>query len=396
VVTWTNWSGSVTCAPRRIELPEREDAIQEMVRWAAAADAAVRVAGTGHSFVPIVATDGVLLSLDRWTGVESTAVAEDGRPATATVRAGTKLHALGEELLALGLAMENLGDVDVQALAGAVSTATHGTGPRYGNISTQVAGLRLVTAAGDVLAIDERGDRDLYLAARVSLGMLGVISAVTLRLRPAFRLHERVWVMPMAACFEEMDALIATNERFEFFWSPVEDTAECKTLNQTGAEPEAVAGREGERVGWSNRILPSVRERKFNEMEYSLPAEQGPDCLRAVQRRMRERHPAATWRVQYRTVAADDAFLSPNHGRATVAISIHHAAHLAYDDYFFDIEPIFRAHGGRPHWGKVHSLGAADLRALYPRYDDFRAVRDRLDPAGRFLNPWLRRLFATD
>jgi FAD/FMN-containing dehydrogenase len=327
----------------------------------------------------------------------------------ATVRAGTKQHDMGEDLLALGLAMANLGDVDVQSVAGAIGTGTHGTGRALANLSSLVTGMRLVTASGEIL--DPRDGSDLLPAARVSLGTLGVVSAVTLRLEPAYRLHERVWREPHAVCLDRLDERITGNVRYEFFWFPQSDEMECKTLNPTDrpvdadtpaglvlGTPAAAAGTvrepvERERVGWSARIIPSIRERKFNEMEYAVPAAAGPDCFRRVRERMQRRHPEVAWPVEYRTLAADDAWLSPAHGRDTVTISIHQDARLPYLNFFTDIEAIFLEHGGRPHWGKVHTRTAADLRGCYPRWDGFAAVRARLDPDGRFLNEHLQALF---
>ncbi len=408
---WTNWSGGVSCAPCRIETPADEGAICRVVRDAAVGGLAVRVAGTGHSFTPLVATDGVIISLDNWAGVEAHDVA-GGR---VTVRAGTKLHDLGEELFALGVGMANLGDVDVQSVAGAISTGTHGTGPSLGNLSTHITGLRLVDAEGAVQEISEQGDAELLRAARVSLGMLGVLSAVTLRVQPAYRLHERVWGEPVAVTLERLDERITGNTRFEFFWFPATDETECKTLNPTdrppdgpspdaaavpsltlaptapGAAPRAPVARE--RVGWSARVIPSVRVRKFNEMEYAIPAQAGPECFRLVRKRMLDRHPDVVWPVEYRTLAADDAWLSPAYGRATVTISIHQDARLSFRAFFDDIESIFRAHDGRPHWGKIHNVRATDLRASYPMWDAFAAHRARLDPSARFLNDYLRTLF---
>src|SRR5262245_20079301 len=197
---WSNWAGSITCRPQRIAMPSTEAELCALVRDAAAEGLDVRVAGTGHSFTPLVATDGLLLSLDRWTGIESADVAGGG----VTVRAGTKLHDLGEELLALGLAQANLGDVDVQSVAGAVSTGTHGTGRTLGSISTQVTGLRLVSPAGELIDISAERDPELLEAARVALGTLGVLSAVTLRVQPAFRLHETVWRERYDICMERL------------------------------------------------------------------------------------------------------------------------------------------------------------------------------------------------
>ena len=403
---WSNWSGSVRCEPRRLAQPADEAALCRLVREAAAAGWGVRVAGTGHSFTPLVATDGLLISLDNWTGI----VAADEASRRVTVRAGTTLHDLGEALFTLHLAMENLGDVDVQTVAGALSTGTHGTGRTLGNLSTHVTGLRLVTPAGEPVDIPEEHDPELLAAARVSLGLLGILSTVTLRVMPAYCLQERVWREPNVVCLERLLERITGNTRFEFFWFPASDEAECKTLNPTdlppdddsaelalGTPPASTPGAprepvERSRVGWSAHVIPSVRARKFNEMEYAVPVDAGPDCFRQVRARMLERHPDVLWPVEYRTLAADDAWLSPAYGRETITISIHQDARLPYQPFFADIEAIFRDHGGRPHWGKVHSCTARDLRALYPHWDEFLAVRARLDPDGCFLNSYLRDL----
>ena len=409
-VSWSNWSGSVLCEPQRLAMPADEAELCALVRDAGREGLCIRVAGTGHSFTPLVATNGLLLSLDNWTGVESCDVAVGH----VTVRAGTKLHELGEELFALGLAMENLGDVDVQSVAGAISTGTHGTGPALANLSAHVVALRLVTAAGEVLDVSAEHHPDLLQAARVSLGMLGILSAVTLRAQPAYCLEERVWREPNALCLERLAERIGANTRFEFFWFPSSDEAECKTLNPTDLPPdedsaELVVGTpaaappgaprepvERQRVGWSARVIPSVRARLFNEMEYAVPAEAGPECFRQVRTRMLERHPDVLWPVEYRTLAADDVWLSPAYGRETVTISVHQDARVPFRDFFADLESIFADHAGRPHWGKIHTRTAVDLRSAYPMVNAFLAVRERLDPDGRFLNPYLCSLFGLD
>jgi len=387
---WTNFSGRVTCKPARLARPKDEAELVAAVRAAAADGRGLRVAGTGHSFTPLVATDGTLVSLDDCQGV----LEIDRARAQATVRAGTKLHALGEPLLAAGLAMRNMGDVDVQALAGAVSTGTHGTGPSLSNVSSQVVGARLVLASGEMLELDAGRDRERLDAARVSLGLLGVFSTLRLQLVPAYKLHERVWRTGIEECLAELGADVAARRHYEFWWYPHKDYAERKALAPTDAAPESVAGRKGERIDWSSRVLPSVRELKFNELEYSVPAAAGPECFRAVRARMKSRWPDVVWPVEYRTLASDSAWLSTAHARDSVAISLHQDARLDPDAFFADCEPIFTAHGGRPHWGKLHTRRTGDLAALYPRFADFQSLRRELDPRAVFTNPYLRGLFA--
>ncbi len=387
--TWSNWSGSVTCRPRRIVQPGSEEEIASLVNQASSRGQTVRVFGSGHSFVPLCASNGLLLSLDNLSGIESV----DAEQREATIRAGTKLCDLGAPLAQHGLALENQGDIDKQSLAGAISTGTHGTGRALGSISTQAVGMRLITAAGERLECSHDIEANVLQSLGVSLGACGVVTAITLRLVLAYRLHERTWREPIEECLSRLDERIAATRHFEFFWYPTTDLAFCKALQPTDAPPDPMPEREEERIDHSFRIFPTERNVRFNEMEYAVPYEQGPACFRAIRTLMQQHHPHVTWPVEYRTVAADTIDLSPNHARPTVAISIHQAIELEHRAFFGDAEPIFRAHQGRPHWGKMHSLTAADLAPLYPRWDAFRAVRAALDPQGIFLNEHLRRLF---
>jgi len=402
--TWSNWSGSVTCRPAQLLMPESEQEVAAILRRATATAQIVRVTGTGHSFTPLCASDDVLLSLDRLAGIESV----DPAARHAWLRAGSKIHSLGGPLATHGLALANQGDVDVQAIAGAVSTGTHGTGPTLGSISTQVVGIRLVTAAGEIVECSRTSDAEVMRAAQVSLGSLGVITAMRFQLLPLYRLHEVARREPLDDCLARLDERIAANRHFEFFWYPADDMAFTKTLNPTERPPtespnteQSAAGAgltstDRERVDDSWRIFPTVRENRFNEMEYSVPAERGVECFLEVRDLMQRKHSHVTWPLEYRTQAADDLFISAAHGRATVAISIHQAAELPYQPFFDDAEVIFRRHMGRPHWAKLHNLGCRQLAELYPEWDRFQAVRRRLDPRGTFLNPHLRRLFVPD
>ena len=214
-----------------------------------------------------------------------------------------------------------------------------------------------------------------------------------LRLLPAYQLHERIWREDVEPALEALPERIASNRHFEFFWLPQKDRLELKALNPSTLPPGPVPGRRRERVGPAHEILPSPREVPIVEMEYSVPAEQGVACFLALRERMRSRHPDIVWPVEYRTVASDDIPLSPAQGRETVTLSLHQAAELPYREFFADCEAIFRGAAGRPHWGKLHSLRAAELRELYPRWEEFHAVRRELDPRGRFLNDHLRDLF---
>jgi FAD-linked oxidoreductase len=404
--TWCNWSRSVCCAPQRIERPASEGELAALLRATAIP---VRVAGRGHSHTPLVATDGLLLELEQLSGIEAC----DPAAREATLRAGTRLSQLGAPLAERGLAMENLGDVDVQALAGALATGTHGTGSRLRSLSNQILGLRLFCADGERLECTETSQPRVFAAARVALGAFGVVSAVRLRLLPAYRLHERIWREDVEPALETLAERIASNRHFEFFWLPQKDRLELKALNPStlpsGPVPqgrEAAAQRaEGERrrapakdrrrerVGPAHEILPSPREIPIVEMEYAVPAEHGVACFLALRERMRRRHRDVVWPIEYRTVASDEIPLSPAYGRETVTLSLHQGAGLPYREFFADCEAIFRGVRGRPHWGKIHSLRARELRELYPRWEEFHSVRRELDPRGRFLNDHLRELF---
>ena len=272
--TWSNWSGSVTCMPQTIAMPTSEVEVIALVKQASTDQATVRVAGTGHSFTPLCVSNAVLVSLDGLQGLVRT-TQED-----ATFWAGTKIHAIGDPLWEAGLAMANMGDIDRQSLAGAISTGTHGTGPTLGSISTQVMGLRLVIASGEVIACSSTQEPEIFKAAQVALGALGIITQVTLRCLPAYRLHERTWVTPFDECMAQLDGSIAANRHFEFFWVPSEDVCAMKTLNPTlvdhleSPNRPRVTGRltryvRDEQIDRSYRIFPSERTLKFKDQSHA-------------------------------------------------------------------------------------------------------------------------------
>lgn len=377
---WSNWAGNVECQPSQVVEPRNLEEVRSLL----AGNGSLRVAGSGHSFTPIVATDGTLLSLRHLTGILDV----DRAGMKAEIAAGTRIADLGAELQSAGLALANQGDVDVQMLAGAISTGTHGTGMTLGSLSTMVSGLKLATADGAIVDISG-GD---LKAAALSLGTMGVIASVTLDLLPAYRLRERLWREPVEQALDRLPELATENRHFEFFWLPETDEADCKALHPTLDETITTV-EPGERIDWSWRIFPSERNRKFIESEWSVAAERGPDCFLAIRDLMRTRHAEVKWPVEYRTVAADDLPISPAFGRETVAISIHQGVGKPWQDFFADAQEIFRSFGGRPHWGKWHSLQAKDFAALYPQWESFNAIRRLFDPKGRFLTSYLRCIF---
>lgn len=401
---WQNWSGGVACTPDSIARPKTEEELTALVRQANEREQSIRVVGSGHSFVPLCATDEVLILLDDYQGV----VDIDRQALTATIKAGTKIHQMGAPLWEAGLSMANMGDIDRQSIAGAVSTGTHGTGPGLGSISTQIREMRLINATGDLLIFNEKNNPEMLKAAQVSLGALGIISSVTLQMMPAFRLYEQTWIEPFDDCVARLDEYIETTRHFEFFWVPEYDACACKALHPTEAteadevpkssRPKDVTGRlaryiNEDRIDASYRIFPSERDNKFNEIEFAVAAEDGPACLHELRKLMQNRYPEVAWPIEYRTLAADEIFLSPAYQRETVTLSLHQAAELPYEDFFHDVEAIFREVGGRPHWGKIHTHRAEELRERYPRWQDFMKIRQQLDPDGRFLNRYLEDVF---
>jgi L-gulonolactone oxidase len=425
---WSNWAGDERCVPAALEHPASIAELADAIGRAGAAGQRVRVAGAGHSFSDIALTDGMLIELDRMAGVL------DVDRATGLVRAqaGIAIHELNVRLAEHGLALENLGDIDVQSIAGAISTATHGTGARLGNIPSQVRALTLVLADGSTLECSRESDPDTLRAARVGLGALGVVAEVTLQCVPAFRLHGADRPAPLAQTLDRLPELIAANDHFEFFVFPHCDTALTRTNNRTQlpARPRGRAAAyvndvlltnhafgafcalgarapklipsinrlvtrlagSSERVDRSDRIFASPRLVKFTEMEYALPREHTAAAVRAVLDLVEREGFAVPFPVEVRAVAGDDAFLSTAAGRDSGFVAVHMYRGMAWEPYFRAVEAVMDELGGRPHWGKRHFQTAATLRERYPDWDRFQAARRRLDPHGRFANAWTDRV----
>ncbi|MCT1434100.1 D-arabinono-1,4-lactone oxidase [Dietzia maris] len=402
--TFTNWSGSLSCSPRRRVRASTSEEVVETIRRAADDGTTVRPLGSGHSSMPIMTTDDVMLSADGMRGV----VSVDREAGLARVLPGTGLADLGAELAGHDLGMENLGDVDYQSIAGAIGTGTHGTGVRLGNLSSTLAGGTLVTGTGEEVPFgvdaggEGRGDEDddeVLRAAQVSLGGLGVLTSLTLRVLPAYQLHRTNWMTHVDWVLDNLDELIEQNRHLDFYWYPRSDLAQVRILNRPGEEPELLPPGElrKDETGPSYEILPNDRELYFDEMEYMLPLEVGPYAFREARERIKERHRQYVgWRVLVRTVAPDRAMLSPSYRRPTMTIALLQNASLPYESYFRDMEPLMLDHGGRPHWGKKHTRTAEHLAGLYPEWDHFARIRERFDPDGVLLNGHLRELLGTD
>lgn len=418
---WRNWSGLQQCQPRRHFVPATEAELAQALRDAPVGTT-LRCVGAGHSFVPLVPTDQWLVSLDRISGVARGPV-----EGMALIQGGTRLAVASRQLDTLGLALPNLPDIDVQSYAGAISTGTHGTGRDLPALHAEVQALRLVTARGEVLECSASKNPELLAAARVSLGSLGVITQAQVRVVPAYNVHRRVWLEPIMQLLERVPELARKHRNFEFYYLPFTGYAACIThdVDTSGTVLTAQAADEDilsdlrrlrdwtsfspalrrKVAGWlidpkqtedarnrAWRLLASPRPTRFNESEYHVPAEAGLACVKEVIAALEKRN-EVFFPLEFRCVAADDAWLSPFYQRASCSIAVHAAADEAHDYLVNEIGPIFRRHGGRPHWGKLHGLGAAQLAALYPRFKDFQALRREMDPEGRLLNPHLRTLF---
>lgn len=418
---WSNWSGSVRSAPAQIARPRTEAELQDLVRGADK----VRVVGAGHSFTPLCQTDGLLLNLEDLEG--EIEVAADRQ--TVLAPAGWSLKRLTKALWDLGFSLPNQGDVNPQSLAGAIGTGTHGTGRDLGSLSTITRGFRTVMADGSVAECDATRDPDLFHAQRLSLGLCGVTTKARIEVLPAYRLEERIEKRPLDWVYANFDDLAASHRHAEFFVFPYANEAIVKTLHPTEAEDTPRPKRGGldeeaifkfccdlsraapaltgplqrfmmwatsplHRIGPAYRIFPSSRNVRFEEMEYELPRAAGMPALREAIGWIRQQRLPVTFPFEFRWAAGDDLWISPFNRGDGASISMHQYAEMPWEPLFRAAEPIFRAAGGRPHWGKRHFLSRAEVDQMYPQAERLREVRRRVDPAGKFLNSHLAELFS--
>jgi FAD/FMN-containing dehydrogenase len=359
--SWRNWGGNQSCNPVAIERPASEAAIVRIVRAAAEAGEHVKVFGAGHSFTDIACTDGRMISLDRYNGLLDV----DLKTRTVKVQAGITIEQLGAELELHGMAQPNLGDIGYQSIAGAVSTATHGTGRDLGNISTQIKAMSLVAGDGSIIECDAEREPDVFAAARVSLGALGVISTVTLQCVPAFTLRSVEEPKTLNEVLERFTEFVEGNDHFEFFWFPHTNVAQA---------------------------IFNTRLVRFVEMEYAIPREAVVDTVREVNRMIDKSGMNISFPVEVRVAHEDDIPLSTATARPTAYIAVHVFHKLPFERYFREVEAIMNGVEGRPHWGKMHYQTAETLAPRYPQWDRFIGVRDRLDPDRRFANAYLERV----
>ncbi|MFD7978441.1 D-arabinono-1,4-lactone oxidase [Streptomyces sp. NPDC059071] len=427
--TWRNWSGSQQARPARVVRPGSTDEVAAAVKDAAREGLRLKAVGAGHSFSPVAVADGVQLRLDRLDAPHVV----DAESGLVTVGAGMPLWKLNPLLAAHGLALENMGDIDRQTVSGAISTGTHGSGLRFGGIATQVRALELVLADGSVVTCSVGERPELFAAARVGLGALGVLTRVTLQCVPSYVLHARDATTPVTETLDRMHELADTHDHFEFFWFPHSDLTLTRRFRRLpGTTPlkpigalsrrvdETVSGLGFEglnRLGtrfpalvppitrfaaramstreWtdlSHRVFASARDVRFHEGEFAIPRERAADALGELKRWIDTHDEKVSFPLEVRFTAADDIWLSTAYGRESCYIAFHQYHRMPYDRYFRACEDILAAHGGRPHWGKMHGLDAERLRPRYERFDDFVALRDELDPAGLFANPYLDRV----
>ncbi|HEX6313077.1 MAG TPA: D-arabinono-1,4-lactone oxidase [Acidimicrobiia bacterium] len=425
---WQNWGRNQQCSPAAVEEPESELEVVEAVKRAAAVGQTVKVAASGHSFTDIACTEGRMLRLERLDRV----LAIDEEASTVTVEAGIPLWKLNEELARRGLALANLGDIDRQTISGAIATATHGGGARFGGLATFVRALELVTGDGTVMRCSPEEEPEVFACARVGLGALGVVTKLTLECVPAFRLRAVERPTTLDEMLDDFDSIVDGNEHMDFYWWPHTDVATVKVANRTDdpirRKPPYKAWRDEvllsnylfgalctvgrlrsamvpdlmrrtasslgktQRVDESHRVLCSRRLVRFVEMEYAVPrADSGSALLRVRELIERERLPV-DFPIEIRVAAADDIPLSTAQGRDTAYLAVHLSAGRPNDSYFRGVESIMDDFGGRPHWGKMHFQDASTLAPRYPEWDRFAAVRAKLDPDGRFRNPYLDRV----
>jgi len=439
---WSNWAGNVTASPARVAAPASADEVAAEVTRAATDGQRIRMTGSGHSFTPTAVSDGVLLRPGGLTAIRSI----DPAAATVTAEAGCPLHVLNAELLARGLSLANMGDIQVQTVSGATQTGTHGTGRDVGGMAAQIAGLELVLADGSIVTCSANSPAGglelpadlgsgLFDAARVGLGALGIVTAVTFSVVPAFLLQAREEPMSWSRVISELDELTADNEHFEFYWFPHTESCLTKRNNRSDgpASPlprwryllddevlsntlfgaicqlgkrvpaaiptvNSVAARAlGARTytDAAYRVFTSPRRVRFKEQEYAVPRAALSDVLSEVKSLIQRRDWRISFPVEVRVAPSDDLWLSTAYRRDSAYIAIHIFHSSPHQDYFTEVEAIMTAVGGRPHWGKMHTRDADYLAGVYPRLSAFVALRDALDPERRFGNEYLAQVLGS-
>lgn len=425
---WANWAGDQRCRPTRVLAPRSREELAEAVGMAVAAGEKVKVTGSGHSFTEAAMTEATMVRLDGLRGV----LEADRGSGLVKVGAGTVLRDLNGELAALGLGLENMGDIDAQTVAGAISTGTHGTGAGFGNISARVEAVEMVLADGNVRELTAAGDPELLRAARVGVGALGAISAVTIRCVPSFTLRREDSAHQLAEVLDRFDEYAERNDHFELFTFPYSDRALVLERNRTAEAPKpksrvvallndvllenwaleamAATGKRWPRTipplarfaglvatgtnnqDRSDRIFVNQRNVRFTEMEYAVPRADGPTAVRRVVEWVRSNGYPVFFPIEVRVAAGDDASISAAHERDTAYIAVHQYRGMEWRPYFEAVESIMNDYEGRPHWGKRHFQTAETLAPRYPKWPEYQAAREALDPQRTFANAYTDRV----
>ena len=393
--SWTNWVGNQSCRPARIASPAGEDEVAALIADATGRGMPVRAAGAGHSFSPVVTTDGLLLDLSALRGIRSI----DADRRRVVVGPATTIGEFGEPLWEAGLALANQGDIIAQQIAGAASTATHGSGLGLGSFSSSIRRLRIVTAAGEIVEVGE-DDSSLLHAAQVSVGMFGVITELELEVAHAYRLRKRVENWSWDEAWGRFDELARAHRHYSFFWMPSAASAELYGLEAAADQCHVKIYDEVEDdvpdaddVGPAHVIYPMIYEPNFHELEYFVPFERGREALAAMRELMLASLPTSVFPMEVRTVGREDAYLSHSFERDTVVISVSGTPGTTYEPYLRDVDRLLGEFDARVHWGKLHFLTREQLLDRYPKATAFIGHRRTLDPEGSFLNEHLRPLF---
>lgn len=425
---WTNWSGHVSCNPSEISYPETEEQVVEIVQKAIQNNQKIRILGRGHSFSQLVQTNDIIVCLDKLSGL----IEINNDKTEATVWAGTQIKELGGLLFEHGLAQENLGDIDVQSIAGATATGTHGTGVKFGNIATQITGMTLVNGKGELVQISKTENPEWLNAAQISLGTLGIITRISIRCCPTYNLKIVLKKSTWEETIANLDQLNSENRNFEFYSFPYSETVQHRITNLT-TEPAQKDGftryfndivmENGffwvlcemtkripslsqrmsrfissaavvtTKINHSHKIFATVRNVKFNEMEYNIPIEYYQDCSNEIKERIEKEQYQVHFPIEHRFVQGDDIWLSPAYQRNSAYIAVHMYKGMPYKKYFEDMEAIFRSYDGRPHWGKMHTKQCNTFEQIYPKWAEFKAVREQFDPNQVFLSSYLKDIF---
>lgn len=422
----SNWARNQRCVPDAVHQPTSTDEVARIVRQAHEAGQRVKVIGAGHSFTATAMTDGVMLRLDNMTQILNV----DGETGQVHVQAGATLHDFCRELHSYGLALPNLGDIDVQSIAGAISTATHGTGFGLGNLATNVVAMTLVSGKGEIVELNE-GDPRMSIAA-VGVGALGIVCEVVLQCVPSFRLHAYETIEYLDDLLDDIPSFAESADHAEFFWMPGARRCQVKrnqrttediqrpgkaayfrdkyvaenlafgTVCRVGRRWPSLAPRiaklvstsvsERDLIDDSFRVFASPRLVRFVEMEYGIPIECLPEAVQRVREVTKHLSFPSLFPIEVRVSAADDIALSTGFGRLNGWVAVHQYVGAPYESYFQQVADIMDSYGGRPHWGKMHYLNAAQLCERYPRWGEFQELRATLDPDGIFRNEYVDRV----